>query len=403
MLAPGQLIEVKVIGITLQHYRDLGYDVKCFDTIVVPPEHLTDGSRYMVDVLCDICKKKIPRTYKKYLKHHKEGFDTCNQCKDKKIKQTCMTRYGVPTPMLVPEVQEKQKEIFQKKYGVENISQSEQIKEKKKQTCMKNFGVENPASSDIIQEKIKETCKKKYGCDYPTQNEVVKEKIRYTNIEKYGFSSPVKNPAIQQKIRETNIDTYGVECVLQSEEIKEKIALTNIKKYGVKNPFAAQEIKDKIKQTNLLKYGVEYPSQNPDIKSKAIKTMCDNNNVLTSKQQLELHKIIQQKYPEAVLNYPFLTYFLDIFICIDDIKIDIEYDGWYWHKNKQKDLKRDKFLQSYGFKILRIRSGTLLPAENELFNAVSHLVNTECCFKEIILSDWKGVDDNESLLNITAV
>ena len=38
MLIPNQLVEVKVIGVTLNHYRSLGYDVNMFDTIMVPPE-----------------------------------------------------------------------------------------------------------------------------------------------------------------------------------------------------------------------------------------------------------------------------------------------------------------------------------------------------------------------------
>ena len=108
--------------------------------------------------------------------------------------------------------------------------------------------------------------------------------------------------------------------------------------------------------------------------------------------------MIQKKYPDAVLNYPFSTCFLDIFVCIDDIKIDIEYDCKFFH-NKQRDIKRDKYLQSQGFKTLRIRSGHLLPTEKELFNAIDYLVDTDHIFKEIILSDWKGDDKDELLSN----
>ena len=78
---------------------------------------------------------------------------------------------------------------------------------------------------------------------------------------------------------------------------------------------------------------------------------------------------------------------------MDSIKIDVEYDGWFWHQDKHKDLKRDKFLQSQGFKVLRVRSGVQLPTEEELFEAIDYLVNTEHHFKEIILSDWKEGDE----------
>ena len=59
MLVPNQLIKVKVIGCTLKHYKNLGYEVKMFDTIMVPPEHLTSGSKTVVDVVCDICGDKM--------------------------------------------------------------------------------------------------------------------------------------------------------------------------------------------------------------------------------------------------------------------------------------------------------------------------------------------------------
>lgn len=320
MLIEGQLIKVKVIGMTLNHYKNLGYDAKCFDTIMVPPEHLTDGSKYTVNLYCDICGKELTRPYKEYLRYHTDGYDVCNQCKDKKAKQTCIEKYGVATHMLVPEVQQKQQNTIQNKYGVGNVSQLEDIKQKKKQTCLDNYGVENPMFSNIVQEKVEKTNIKKYGC---------------------------KNP-------------------MQNNDVRKRAELTNIERYGVKNPM-----------------------QNIQIKTKSLLTLCENNNIPTSSQQLKLYEIIKTKYEDSEINYPFSTCSLDIFICINNIKIDVEYDGWYFHQNKQKDIKRDKFLQSQGIKTLRVRSGHLLPTEQELFDAIDYLINTEHYFKEIILSDWK--------------
>jgi hypothetical protein len=320
MLIEGQLIKVKVIGVTLNHYRNLGYDVGCFDTIVVPPEHLTDGSKYRVKLNCDICGKELIRPYKQYLKYHTNGCDLCNQCKDKKAKQTCIDKYGVPTHMLVPEIQQKQQHTIQNKYGVDNISQSEEVKQKKKQTCMDNYGVENPMFSNTIREKLEKT-----------------------NIEKYGCKSPMQN-----------------------NNVRKRAELTNIERYGVKNPM-----------------------QNIQIKTKSLLTLYKHHNTPTSSQQLKLYEIIKTKYKDAEINYPFGICSLDIFICINNIKIDVEYDGWYFHQDQQKDIKRDKFLQSQGLKTLRIRSSHLLPTEQELFDAIDYLVDTEHKFKEIILSDWK--------------
>ena len=55
MLIPNQLIEVRISYRNITHYKDLGYNVKNKDTIMVPPEHLPTGSKIKVDVICDGC------------------------------------------------------------------------------------------------------------------------------------------------------------------------------------------------------------------------------------------------------------------------------------------------------------------------------------------------------------
>lgn len=403
MLVEGQLIKVKVIGITLKHYRDLGYNVNLFDEILVPPNHLTNGSKCEVNVICDICGEEMHKPYKEYLKHHTNNLDTCNKCKNVKSVETCIKIYGVSNPMLLPEVKEKIKKTVQNKYGVDYASQSEIIKEKKKKTCMSNYGVEYPMLSSIIKNKQELTNIKKYGCKVPTQNDSVKKKIQETNIKKYGDKNPMKNILIQNKVKKTNIKKYSCECVFQNPYIQNKIKKTNIERYGVENPFACEDIKNKIRNTINEKYGVDYPTQNLEIRKKAIDSMFKNGTVPTSSQQVKLYEIIKTKYDNAILNYPFSNCFLDIFISVNNINIDIEYDGYYWHQDKKRDIKRDKFLQSQGFKVLRIKSSCLLPTEKELFNAIDYLVDTDHIFKEIILSDWKGDDEDELLSNSTAV
>ena len=291
---------------------------------------------------------------------------------------------------------------------------------------MQNNGEENTMLYKDIKYKLEETNIYKYGYKNPMQNEEIRKKAEHTNLEKYGFKNPMQSEIVKTKTKSTNLNKYGVECVFQNEEIKNKIASTNIAKYGAENPFSSDEIKNKIidtnlkkygvkyftqteefliktKQTNLLKFGYENPNQNPEIKAKAIITMLNNGTINTSKQQLYVYETVRERYHNAILNFPFSSLALDIFVCVNGIKIDVEYDGSYWHHDKQRDIKRDKFLQGEGFKTLRIRSGHLLPEEQELFDAIDYLVNTEHHFKEIILSDWEEGDKNESLLDSTAV
>lgn len=349
MLAPNQLIKVKITRRNYEHYRNLGYDVQFKDIIMVPPEHLTVGSHDSVLVICDVCGESMIREYKTYISHRKYGIDTCIKCKTQKCKSTNVLRYGCENPM-----------------------QSEKIREKAKMTMFERYGVVSPAQSEEVQKKMKETTMQHYGVEYAAQSEVIQERMKNTCLNK-----------------------YGVIHFSQTQQYKEKMAETCQERYGADTPFESNDILQKARKTLLDRYGVENPIQIPEVREKICKSFMENGTGKVSKQQKQLYEIIKKRYIDAELNYPFSTCSLDIFICIKNVKIDIEYDGWYWHQNKQSDLRRDKFLQSNGFKTLRIRSGCLLPTEQELFEAIDYLVNTEHHFKEIILSDWKEREGKE--------
>lgn len=75
-----------------------------------------------------------------------------------------------------------------------------------------------------------------------------------------------------------------------------------------------------------------------------------------SKPQRELYNQIKQHYPTAELEFFVDNKFLDI--AIPELKINIEYDGEYWHRNTQeKDARRDRELQKLGWRTLRVREG----------------------------------------------
>ena len=349
MLAPNQLIRVKITRRNYEHYHGLGYDVQCKDIIMVPPEHLTVGSHDQVLVICDICGKPMEREFKTYITHRKYGIDTCAKCKTEKNKITNTEKYGCENPMQSDEIQKRARATMLDKYGVESPAKLEKIREKMRLTTLRKYGVEYAAQSDVVKEQMKSTC----------------------------------------------LDKYGVTHFSHTQQYKEKMAATCQEKYGADTPFQSSEILQKARQTFLEKYGVENPIQIPEVREKVQQTLMKNGTCKTSKQQIQLHEMIKKKYPDALLNYPFSTCSLDIFIEIKGVKIDCEYDCWYWHQDQQRDMRRDKFLQSEGFKTLRIKSGKLLPTEQELFDAIDYLVNTEHHFKEIILSDWKEKEEEE--------
>lgn len=199
----------------------------------------------------------------------------------------------------------------------------------------------------------------------------------------------------RKKSKDTHLERYGVEYYSQTQEHKEKIINTSIERYGYESFNQCPEIKEKQRNATKIKYGVEIYMKSLDFKIKANNTMTKYGTCKTSKQQIELHKMIQEKYPDAILNYPYDRCIFDIAIILNDknIKIDIEYDCWYWHKNQEKDMRRDYYSLRRGWKILRVKSGMKLPDKEELFDAIEYLINTEHHHKNIILDDWKS-DDN---------
>lgn len=96
------------------------------------------------------------------------------------------------------------------------------------------------------------------------------------------------------------------------------------------------------------------------------------------------------------MNYAESSFLLDVALFVNDIKIDIEYDGWYWHRNEQKDNARNSVLLKLGWKIIRIQSGTCLPTDDELIrcinNAINNAINGES-IQFITLKDWVRYDE----------
>lgn len=80
-----------------------------------------------------------------------------------------------------------------------------------------------------------------------------------------------------------------------------------------------------------------------------------------SKPQRELFALMKCYFPDAKLEYPIITKkglrFADIGIV--SCKLDIEFDGDYWHKNEQSDYERDLELAEAGWIVLRVNKEIL--------------------------------------------
>lgn len=338
-----------------KHYEDAGYIfTKYGDEFEVDVRDLTLSSKAVVDVECDFCHDVVvKKTYQLYKKqHHPIYGDCCIACQPKKNKLVCMD-----------------------KYGVDNGSKTKQAIDKIKQTSTVRYGVDNPAKSDKVRRKISKASK--------ALSESTKAKREQTMLEKYGTISPMDLDFIKEKQRETLLRNYGVEHPKQSDEIKARERQRNIEKYGVDNPAKLTSVRDKTKATCFEKYGVEYSLSAPEIRAKINSTLLANGNVRTSKQQLQLQQLLKEIYGDCDLNKPCGSCFLDCVIEHKGVNIDVEYDGEYWHQDAQQDMRRDEFVKSQGYKVLRIRGKHDIPTKEQLIQHIEELINSQHTFDVI--------------------
>lgn len=110
----------------------------------------------------------------------------------KKVKQTCLEKYGVDNPSKSPEVLQKICESNIDKFGVPYHSQLESAKKQTKETCIERYGGPAPMSSCEVRNKSKQTRVKRYG----DENYNNREQSKKTCFEKYGVENPMQNKKV---------------------------------------------------------------------------------------------------------------------------------------------------------------------------------------------------------------
>ena len=107
------------------------------------------------------------------------------------------------------------------------------------------------------------------------------------------------------------------------------------------------------------------------------------NGALVSKPQRAICKIL-----DGELNVPCGVYRIDVAVVVDGVRIAVEYDSWFFHAGKEEqDQERDYVLVEGEWRVLHIRSNTLLPQRRELDAAISFLLAGNV-ITEIVLEDW---------------
>ena len=273
----------------------------------------------------------IKNYYDKYLK--KETSDVCSGCgKETKFeglskgyRQFCSTRCSNSNKNKI----ENTKEINLNKYGGTGF-QVKELSDKSRKTTKEKYGVEFGSQSKEVQEKQKETFRKILGVDWPSQNKEVREKQITTLKNKYNTDNPMKVEKIKNKQHESMLEKYGVKTYFQTQCWRDKML----------NGFASH---------------VYSFNKNP------------------SKPQVKTFELIKSVFADAVLNFPVYEVNRIIDIAIPSLKIAVEYDGSYWHKDENLDIIRQKDIENLGWRFLRYRDH--VPSLEELKHDINKITN----------------------------
>lgn len=175
-------------------------------------------------------------------------------------------------------------------------------------------------------------------------------------------------PENVDKVKKTNIDKYGVSTVLCLSENKTKA----IEASWTKSARKTRE------ETNLSIYGSKYPLSNSEVRKKIAKSYYKYGNTMTSKAQWEIYNILLERYGECELNYKVGCYLLDCFLVVEGQKLDVEYNGIYWHKPREKqDESRNQFLINKGYKVLNFIGKTKTPSKEIILDSIEKILTNE--------------------------
>ena len=178
-----------------------------------------------------------------------------------------------------------------------------------------------------------------------------------TMQERYGVNNSTEIPNFESKRKRTMLQRYGVEYTTQSKELREK-----------------------GKNTMKERYGVEHALQNEEFKEKAMTTRNANKCYASRPQKKLSHKLLDI-YRNCVCEVVCKGYSLDCVVEINETKINFEYDGWYWHKDRvEEDNERDSVVIKEGYKVIRVKGNksNSIPTENKIKEAVNQILNGSC-------------------------
>lgn len=213
------------------------------------------------------------------------------------------------------------------------------------------------------------------------------------------INNPMHDNDCIEKMRKSKVEYYKQPGIKEAQSKR-------IKKFHAENPDFTKKYIEKWKKENPEKYKKtkkkqgeslrrfyqKYPEKHPN------RTMCN-----VSKPQKALYNLIIEFFKNAILEMPIKTsktvFYADI--AIPEYKIIIEYDGSYWHRDKEKDLRRDLELAELGWTTIRFTKDNWQTAPKQIKRVLKNHKN-EYEFIEVIVSDIKEeIKTNIKLFNLS--
>jgi very-short-patch-repair endonuclease len=347
-------------------------DKKTFEIFKYEPKDLSEKSSKPIFVQCDYCGIEYESTPKRvYIANILIKKDSCQKCKYIKMAEMNKIRYGVENVFMLNSTKKKIKETCVNKYGVTHHLQNEEILNKRRRTNKEKYGHEEVMQSEEIKNKYRSTCLDKYGVENPSSLESVKAKRRLTNLDKFGKESYLQSDAC----KEATIRSLGVDNPFKLEIYQQKARDTIREKYGVDHHMMVKEICDqahaKCIQTKINKGQIkQYDNKGVREWSEITGFSRSTFNALVneygweqairmtprmSSLELSMQKILDSIGEEYNKQVKIDNYYAD-FLIKDVI---IECDGLYWHSehNKTNDyhsVKREVY-DKLGYKPLFFR------------------------------------------------
>lgn len=319
-------VNIRINHTNIEYYKNIGYDIKTSDIIVVPVEHLSKGSKAIIEVSCDDCGKKKKYdfvTYMRFVNKNKYHKYLCRECGMKLRDENNIEKYGVKSPM-----------------------QREEIVEKKRKTSLEKYGFDHPCKSESVKNKIFDTNFERYGVKCPSQNKIIQEKIQKTNIKKYGGISSFCSKEIRNKSEQTMFKKYGFEFSNQIKDFHDQIIEHGLKTRidKIKNKYS--NIQKIIGTTYTVKCdnGCEHNFEIDSINfyqriryNTIICTVCNPIDKLSSGKEIEFIKFITDNYSGETIKNSRILDGKEIDIFLPELEIGFEFNGLYWHSDEFKD------------------------------------------------------------------